>query len=66
LCSAMLMNIRLPLFSFKIKSFNLKEYSYQMVLLLLSLPAFYIFNWAAVPLLILVYLVLNLIRNSLS
>ena len=66
LVSALLMNIRLPLFSFKIKSLNIQEYGYQFVLLLFVLPSFYFFQWVAVPLLILIYLILNVIRNSFS
>ena len=64
--SAILMNIRLPLFSFKIKSLNIREYGYQFVMLLFVFPSFYFFQWVAVPLLIIVYLILNVIRNSLN
>mgnify|MGYP001385082393 CR=1 FL=1 len=60
--SSFIMNIRLPLFSFKIKSSNLKDYSYQLILFGLCFPAFYFFNWVAVPLLILIYLILNFIN----
>ena len=66
LVSVLLMNIRLPLFSFKITSFNLKQYGYQFVFLLLVFPVFYFFRWVAVPIMILFYLLLNVIRNSLS
>jgi len=66
LLSVLLMNIRLPLFSFKIKSLNLREYSYQFILLLFVLPCFYLFQWVAVPVLIVIYLILSIIRNSLS
>ena len=66
LLSALLMNIRLPLFSFKIKSFKFSEYRYQFILLLVSLPTFYFFSWVAVPLLILFYLILNFFRNSFN
>ncbi len=64
--SAILMNIRLPLFSFKIKSLNIREYGYQFVLLLFVFPVFYFFQWVAVPILIVVYLILNVIRNSFN
>ena len=64
LISAIMMNIRLPLFSFKIKSLSFQEYRFQLVMFLLSFPIFYFFNWAAVPLLILIYLILNVIRSS--
>ena len=64
--SAILMNIKLPLFSFKIKSLNIQEYGYQFILILCVFPVFYFFQWVAVPLLILIYLILNLIRNSFT
>ena len=66
LISSFVMNIRFPLFSFKIKSSNLKDYKYQLILFSLCFPAFYIFNWVAVPLVILIYLILNFIRNSIN
>ena len=66
LISSLIMNIRLPLFSFKIKSSNLKDYRYQLILFACCFPAFYFFNWVAVPLLILIYLILNFIRNSIK
>ena len=66
LVSAILMNIRLPLFSFKIKSMRIQDYGYQFVLLLFVFPAFYFFQWVALPLFIIVYLILNVIRNSFS
>ena len=66
LISSLIMNIRLPLFSFKIKSSNLKDYRYQLILFICCFPAFYFFNWVAVPLLILIYLILNFIRNSIN
>ena len=66
LMSSILMNVRLPLFSFKIKSFSFNQYRYQTALFALSIPAFYFFNWVAVPVLILIYLILNFIRNSVN
>ena len=64
--SAILMNIRLPLFSFKIKYLNIQEYGYQFALLLCVVPIFYFFQWVAVPLLILIYLILNVVKNSFN
>ena len=64
--SAILMNIHFPLFSFKIKYLNIQEYGYQFLLILCVVPIFYFFQWVAVPLLILIYLILNLIKNSLN
>jgi len=66
LLSALLMNVRLPLFSFKIKSNQFQDYTYQLILLVSSLPLFYFFQWVAVPLVILFYVFLNIIRSSLD
>ena len=62
--SAVLMNVRLSLFSFKIQSFNIKQYGFQLFLVVLALPSFYFLQWAAVPVMIVIYLFLNIIRNS--
>jgi CDP-diacylglycerol--serine O-phosphatidyltransferase len=64
--SAVIMNVRLPLFSFKIKSFTWDEYGYQIALVAMAIPVFYFLQWAAIPILILLYLVLNLIKSSFS
>lgn len=66
LVSSLLMNLRLPLFSFKIKTLNIKEYRYQIFIIISSLPAFYFLDWAAVPLIILIYLILNFLKNSIT
>ena len=66
LISAILMNIRLPLFSFKIKSLKIQDNGYQLILLFICFPTFYFFQWVAVPLIIIIYLILNVIRNSFS
>ena len=62
--SAILMNIRLPLFSFKIQSFELRDYGFQLLLILLSVPTFYFLQWVAVPVMIVIYLFLNVLKNS--
>jgi len=64
--SVILMNIRLPLFSFKVKTLNIREYGYQSLLMLFVFPFFYFFQWVAVPILIVIYLILNVIRNSFN
>ena len=66
LISSLLMNLRLPLFSFKIKTSSLKDYSYQILIIILSFPAFYFLDWASVPLIILIYLILNFFKNSIT
>ena len=62
--SAILMNMRLPLFSFKIQSFELRDYGFQLLLILLSVPTFYFLQWVAVPVMIIIYLFLNVLKNS--
>ena len=62
--SAVLMNVRLSLFSFKIQTFSIRDYGFQMFLVILALPSFYSLQWAAVPVMIVLYLFLNVIRNS--
>ena len=53
-------------FSFKIKSLKIQDNGYQLILLLICFPTFYFFQWVAVPLIIIIYLILNVIRNSFS
>ena len=60
------MNVRMPFFSLKIETSKISDYTYQLVFFTLSLPALYYLNWAAIPLLILIYLILNFIRNSIT
>ena len=66
LISSLLMNLKLPLFSFKIKTLDIKDYRYQIFIIVFSLPAFYFLDWAAVPLIILIYLILNFLKNSIT
>ena len=66
LISCLLMNVRMPFFSLKIETSKISNYTYQLVFFTLSLPAIYCLNWAAIPLLILIYLILNFIRNSIN
>ena len=56
--------MRLPLFSFKIQSFELRDYGFQLLLILLSVPTFYFLQWVAVPVMIIIYLFLNVLKNS--
>lgn len=64
LISSFLMNSRIRLFAFKIYTYRLSNYGYQIFLILCSLPLFYLMQWVAVPMLIILYLFLNVIRNS--
>ena len=64
--SFVIMNVNVRLFSFKIYRFSIAEYGYQLFVLLLGIPLFILFQWASIPLIVLVYLILNLIRNVIS
>ncbi|MCK5535761.1 MAG: CDP-diacylglycerol--serine O-phosphatidyltransferase [Bacteroidales bacterium] len=59
---SLLLTSKLPMFSFKLKSLNLKENIYPLILLVLSLVLLLVFKWESFPLIIVVYIVLNIIR----
>jgi len=65
LISSFLMNSRIRLFAFKIHTYQISDYGYQIFLILCSVPLFYLLQWVAVPVLIILYLFLNVIRNIL-
>ena len=45
------------LFSFKIQSFNIRDYGFQLFLVDSSTyPSFYFLQWAAVPVMIVIYI----------
>ena len=60
-----LMNAKFPLFSFKSNKTGLMDMVLKILLILISIVLFGIFYWGGVCIIILVYLILNLIRNSL-
>lgn len=64
--SLLIMNINFRLFSFKIYRLSMTEYGYQFVFVVICLPLFFLFQWAAIPFLILTYLFMNIIRNVLN
>lgn len=64
LISAFLMNSRIRLFAFKIYSYKPSDYTFHVFLLVCSFPLFYFLQWVAVPVLILLYLFLNVVRNT--
>jgi CDP-diacylglycerol--serine O-phosphatidyltransferase len=61
--SSIIMNIRLRLFSFKLRSIKLAENRFQLFFIIISLILFYVLNWVSIPILILIYLLLNIMRN---
>lgn len=62
--SAFMLNAEIPLFSLKIKNFDLKAYGIQILFLLISLPLLLFCNVLGVPLLIISYVLLSIIMNS--
>ena len=61
-----LMNANFPLFSFKSNQTGLIDVVLKILLILISIFLFWIFSWGAFCIIILVYLILNLIRNSMA
>ncbi|MDR2224301.1 MAG: CDP-alcohol phosphatidyltransferase family protein [Flavobacteriaceae bacterium] len=63
LLSAFLMNAELPLFSLKIKPSNLGAYKLQIGFMLLSVILIIILQYLAIPVIILSYILLSVIKN---
>lgn len=66
LCIAMglLLVSRIPLFSLKLDSSDRSRQKWQLILAILAVLAFVFFKFAALPIVIVLYLLLSLIRNS--
>jgi CDP-diacylglycerol--serine O-phosphatidyltransferase len=54
----------IPLFSMKFKSLEIRENIFQYILLIISLIIFPIFLFAAIPLVIILYILLSIVQNS--
>ena len=61
--SSIMMNLRFRLFAFKLNSFGLYQNFYQTVFVLVGIVLFYFFNWISIPILIIVYIIINIFRN---
>tara|TARA_X000001036_G_scaffold225130_1_gene210639 strand:- start:155 stop:895 length:741 start_codon:yes stop_codon:yes gene_type:complete len=61
--SSIMMNLRFRLFSFKLNSYRLYENFYQIIFVLIGIVLFYFFNWISIPILIIVYIIINIFRN---
>ncbi len=61
--SAYVMNAEIPLFSLKIKEFSWAKYTTQLIFLLLSVVLIFFFRVSAVPVIILMYVLISIIRN---
>ena len=64
LCSAYILNAEIPLFSLKIKKFNLKDNMLQMVFLLVSIILVLLLHYLAIPLIIIFYVLLSVVNNK--
>ena len=63
LCSAYVLNAEIPLFSLKIKKFNLKDNALQMSFLLISFVLLLLLHYIAIPLIIVFYVLLSIVNN---
>ena len=64
LLSAYILNAEIPLFSLKIKKFNFKDNSLQIVFLLLSLLLLIFFQYLGIPMVIIGYVLLSVVNNQ--
>lgn len=58
-----LMNAKFVLFSLKFKNFNLKNNAYKYILLVLSIVLILVFTYVSIPMIIISYVILSLIKN---
>jgi CDP-diacylglycerol---serine O-phosphatidyltransferase len=66
LVSAYIMNAEIPLFSLKIKNFDIKKNSLQIGFLLFSIVVILLLKFYAIPLIIIVYIILSVVNNIFS
>ncbi|SEA89531.1 CDP-diacylglycerol---serine O-phosphatidyltransferase [Flavobacterium gillisiae] len=64
LFSAYILNAEIPLFSLKVKKFNLKDNALQIVFLFLSFLLLIFFQYAGIPLVIIGYVLLSIVSNK--
>ncbi|MEZ7497249.1 CDP-alcohol phosphatidyltransferase family protein [Flavobacterium sp. Arc3] len=64
LFSAYILNAEIPLFSLKIKKFNLKDNTLQIVFLFFSFLLLIFFQYAGIPLVIIGYVLLSIVSNK--
>ncbi|TEB41429.1 phosphatidylserine synthase, partial [Flavobacterium circumlabens] len=58
-----ILNAEIPLFSLKIKKFNLKDNVLQIVFLVICLLLVVLLQYMAIPLIIIFYVVLSVVNN---
>ncbi len=64
--SSLILNAELPLFSLKFKSFNLKENLHIYLFLIASIAAIVLFKIIAIPFVIIGYVLVSIIKNSIA
>jgi CDP-diacylglycerol--serine O-phosphatidyltransferase len=63
--SSYLLNAEIPLFSLKVKSFSWEKYKMQVVFLILSLILIILLEFIAIPIIILLYVMLSVVNNTI-
>lgn len=63
--SAYLLNAEIPLFSLKVKSFSWEKYKMQVVFLILSVVLIGLLEFIAIPIIILLYVLLSVVNNTI-
>lgn len=66
LLSAYLLNAEIPLFSLKVKYFNWETNKIQVIFLVLSILLLFFFQYLGIPLIILLYVLLSVINNTMT
>jgi CDP-diacylglycerol--serine O-phosphatidyltransferase len=64
--SSYLLNAEIPLFSLKVKSFSWEKYKMQVVFLILSLILIVLLEFIAIPIIILLYVILSVVNNTMG
>ena len=63
---SIVMNVELPLFSLKFKNFSLRNNWIEILFILLTLAGLMLFKLIAIPLIIVLYVVLSIVKNQLK
>lgn len=63
--SSYLLNAEIPLFSLKVKSFSWEKYKMQVVFMIISVILIAIFEFIAIPIIILLYVILSVVNNTI-
>lgn len=63
--SAYLLNAEIPLFSLKVKNFSWEKYKMQVVFLILSVILIALLEFIAIPIIILLYVILSVVNNTI-